>query len=90
MCYNRAVKYEITQRELRNESGRIMRALDAGEAFVVTRRGVPVGELNPIRRSGFVARAAVLAAFAQAPAIDGPRLRVDLDAFSDQDATPRG
>ncbi len=27
-----------------------MRALDRGESFVVTRNGVPVGELTPIRR----------------------------------------
>ena len=30
---------EITQRELRNDSGEIMRAVDAGESFVVTRHG---------------------------------------------------
>ena len=40
---------EITQRELRNGSGDIMRALDRGEAFVVTRNGVPVGEFVPLR-----------------------------------------
>ena len=45
MCYNPAMAREITQRELRNESGEIMRALDRGETFVVTRNGVPVGEL---------------------------------------------
>ncbi|PYQ81141.1 MAG: hypothetical protein DMG01_04830, partial [Acidobacteria bacterium] len=39
----------ITQRELRNDSGRIMRALDRGKAFIVTRNGVPVGELIPVR-----------------------------------------
>nr|WP_291822800.1 hypothetical protein [Candidatus Microthrix sp.] len=33
----------ITQRELRNGSGEIMRRLDEGESFVVTRNGVPVG-----------------------------------------------
>ena len=45
---------EITQRELRNDSGAIMRGLDAGETFLVTRNGVAVGELVPIRRSRFV------------------------------------
>ncbi len=38
---------QITQRELRNESGRIMRALDSGKSFIITRNGVPVGELIP-------------------------------------------
>ncbi|HXO50795.1 MAG TPA: type II toxin-antitoxin system prevent-host-death family antitoxin, partial [Mycobacterium sp.] len=45
---------EITQRELRNNSGEIMRQLDQGESFVVTRNGVPVGELAPLRRRRFV------------------------------------
>jgi antitoxin (DNA-binding transcriptional repressor) of toxin-antitoxin stability system len=50
----------ITQRELRNDSGAIMRALDAGETFVVTRNGVPAAELRPIKRRRFVATATVL------------------------------
>jgi antitoxin (DNA-binding transcriptional repressor) of toxin-antitoxin stability system len=40
----------ITQQERRNESGRIMRALSKGKAFVVTRNGVAVGELIPLRQ----------------------------------------
>jgi len=50
------VTEEITQRELRNDSGEIMRRLDAGETFIVTRNGVPVGELTPLRRHRFVCR----------------------------------
>jgi antitoxin (DNA-binding transcriptional repressor) of toxin-antitoxin stability system len=80
---------EITQRELRNASGEVMRALDAGTSFVVTRNGVPVGELTPLRRRGFVPKAAVLAAFANAPAIDFRRFRSDLDAVAIQNPTPR-
>jgi predicted nucleic acid-binding protein len=44
----------ITQRELRNDSGAIMRRLDHGETFIVTRNGTPVGELTPMRRHRFV------------------------------------
>jgi antitoxin (DNA-binding transcriptional repressor) of toxin-antitoxin stability system len=44
----------ITERELRNGSGETMRALDRGECFVVTRDGIPVGELVPMRRRHFV------------------------------------
>jgi prevent-host-death family protein len=80
----------ITQRELRNESGEIMRRLDQGEAFVVTRNGVPVGELIPLRRRRFVARDAVVAAFVHAPAIDAARFRSDLDRHVSQDIGPRG
>ena len=78
----------ITQRELRNESGEIMRALDRGEAFVVTRNGVPVGELTPLRERRFVPAEVALAAFAGAPRIDAERFRDDVDALLDQDAAP--
>ncbi len=81
---------EITQRELRNESGEVMRALDAGESFVVTRNGVPVGELTPLRRRRFVPAEVAIAALARAPAIDAAALRADLDRLIDQDITPRG
>ena len=80
---------EITQRELRNESGEIMRALDRGEAFVVTRNGVPVGELTPLRQRQFVAAEAVIAVFAGAPAVEPKRFRADVDAVLDQDPAPR-
>jgi prevent-host-death family protein len=80
----------ITQRELRNESGEIMRALDRGESFVVTRNGVPVGELTPLRERQFVAAEAAAAVFAGAPVIDFDHFRVDVDGFLDQDPTPRG
>jgi prevent-host-death family protein len=80
----------ITQRELRNESGRIMRALDRGEAFTVTRHGVPVGELVPVRPRVFVAVESVAAAFRGAPRIARRQFRRDVDAVLNQDATPRG
>jgi len=80
---------EITQRELRNESGEIMRRLDEGDSFVVTRNGVPVGELTPLRRHRFVAAETALAVFRAAPAVDYGRFRADLDAVATQDPTPR-
>ena len=79
----------ITQRELRNDSGEIMRRLDQGEAFVVTRNGVPVGELIPLRRRRFVTCDNVMAAFDQAPAIDAARFRDDLDRHVSQHIEPR-
>lgn len=81
---------EITQRELRNESGEIMRALDRGETFVVTRNGVPVGELTPLRQRRFVGAEAAAALFAAAPIVDGERFRADVDAVLDQQPAPRG
>ena len=78
----------ISQRELRNDSGAIMRALDRGEVFVVTRNGIPVGELRPARRR-FVGRDLLLEAFATAPRIDAERFRDELDTVLDQAAEPR-
>jgi len=80
----------ITQRELRNDSGRIMRALDRGKSFIVTRNGVPVGELTPIRQRQFVAVEVVMAMFAGAPRVDFRRFRRDIDRVIDQNPTPRG
>jgi prevent-host-death family protein len=79
---------EITQRELRNDSGEVMRALDRGEAFVITRNGVPVGELTPLRRRRFVAAEAAIAMFAGAPPVEAERFRADVDALLDQDPAP--
>jgi prevent-host-death family protein len=79
----------ITQRELRNQSGDIMRALDRGESFVVTRNGTPVGELLPLRPRRFVAADAAIAAFSGAPEVDPARFRGDVDAVLDEDPTPR-
>jgi antitoxin (DNA-binding transcriptional repressor) of toxin-antitoxin stability system len=80
----------ITQRELRNDSGEIMRRLDLGETFIVTRNGTPVGELTPFRRLRFVTAEAAIAVFHDAPTIDAAKFRQDLDAVGDQDIHPRG
>jgi prevent-host-death family protein len=89
-CYGAVVSRTITQRELRNDSGEIMRSLDQGESFIVTRNGTPVGELTPLRRHRFVSTDTVVAMFRHAPSIDARRFRDDLDAGVDQDSTPRG
>lgn len=74
---------EITQRELRNESGAIMRRLEQGESFTVTRNGTPIGRLVPLRRRTFVPTDEVLAVFATAPPLDSARMRDDLDSAID-------
>ena len=67
-----------------------MRGLDDGETFVVTRNGVPVGELVPLRRHRFVAAESVLAVFRSAPSVDYRRFRHDLDTTAGQGIVPRG
>ncbi|WP_322779989.1 type II toxin-antitoxin system prevent-host-death family antitoxin [Frankia sp. Cas4] len=78
------VSHEITQRELRNDSGAILRAVEHGETFVVTRNGSPIAELVPLRRRTFVPVAQVLAMFAHEAPLDADRFFADLDAVVDQ------
>jgi antitoxin (DNA-binding transcriptional repressor) of toxin-antitoxin stability system len=66
-----------------------MRALDRGESFVVTRNGVPVGELTPVQRRQFVAAGTAVEFFATAPAVDAERFRAEVDSVLDQDPAPR-
>ena len=85
-----SVSEQISQRELRNDSGRIMRALDQGRTFVVSRNGRPVGELRPLRRHRFVTAVAAVEMFRNAPGLDWERIRRDLDEVVDQDINARG
>jgi prevent-host-death family protein len=80
----------ISQRELRNDSGKLMRELDRGKSYIVTRNGVPVGELRPVRRRSFVPVDTVVAAFRTAPPVERERFRADLDRWIDQDWSIRG
>ncbi|MDY7086005.1 MAG: type II toxin-antitoxin system prevent-host-death family antitoxin [Actinomycetota bacterium] len=80
---------EITQRELRNDSGAIMRGVERGESYTITRNGTPIGRLIPLRRRTYVPREQVMAAFATSAIVDPDRLRADLDAAVDQDPFDR-
>lgn len=66
-----------------------MRQLDRGQSFIVTRNGVPVGELSPLHRNQFISASAAVAAFRGAPKVDLDRLRADLDGIAGQEMTPR-
>jgi prevent-host-death family protein len=74
----------ITQRELRNESAAVLREVEAGRTFVVTRNGTPVAELRPLRPRRFVPRAVLADAAGRAPRIDAGQFRADVDALIDQ------
>ena len=74
----------ITQRELRNDSGVILREVQAGQTIVVTRNGTPVAELRPLPPHRFVPRAALAAAAGRAPRVDARRFLADLDAVVEQ------
>ncbi|WP_415854521.1 type II toxin-antitoxin system Phd/YefM family antitoxin [Sinomonas sp. G460-2] len=38
----------ISQRELRNDNAEVMRGVEAGETYTVTRRGVPIATISPL------------------------------------------
>ena len=84
MCYGWHMKVRtITQRELLNRSASVLREVEAGQTIIVSRNGMPVGELRPLRRRGFVPRAVIADAAGRAARIDAAQFRADLDAVVD-------
>lgn len=84
-CYKLPVR-TIPQRELRNDNARVIEAVASGESFVVTRNGIPVAELRPIRtaRPRFVPKAELVALATAGPHVDLDQFRADLDRSIDQ------
>jgi prevent-host-death family protein len=79
------LRHEITQRDLRNDSGAIMRGVERGESYSITRTGTPIGRLIPVRRRTYTPREQVMVTFATAAVVDSDRLRADLDAAVAED-----
>ena len=84
MLFSLAMSRTITQRELRNDSGAILREVQSGQTIIVTRNGVPVAELRAVPQRRFVLRAVIVEAARRAPRVDYDRLRAELDAVVDQ------
>ncbi|MGX1771308.1 type II toxin-antitoxin system Phd/YefM family antitoxin [Nocardia brasiliensis] len=74
----------ISQRDLRNDSGKILDAVEAGEIYTISRNGKPVGELRPVGRRTFVPVAELVRTAAHLPPVDYDQFRADLDAVIDQ------
>jgi prevent-host-death family protein len=73
---------EVTIRELRNHGGEVLRRVEQGETLLVTRAGVPVGELRPVPRPRLSA-GSLLARWRNVPAVDPRAFRADIDAILD-------
>ena len=75
----------VSQRELRNESGAIMRRVQQGERFTVTSNGVPVADLIPHSESGpdrpprFIPVAQIAAGTSELPSWDTARFTRELE-----------
>ena len=76
---------EIAQRELRNDNAEIIRRVEAGETFTITRNGIPVAELRPLPagRKRVVHRAHLAEVARRLEPLDGERLRAELDDVAD-------
>jgi len=83
----RTVARTIPQRELRNDNARVIEAVAAGESFVVTRNGVAVAELRPIRttRRRFIQKAELVVLGAAGPRVDLEEFRADLERTIDEE-----
>ncbi|WP_201732578.1 type II toxin-antitoxin system prevent-host-death family antitoxin [Acidithrix sp. C25] len=77
----------IAQRELRNDNAKVIDEVVAGESFVVTRNGVPVAELLPLRtlRRTVVPKSSIANFIDTGPGIDAKLFRADLDNLINQD-----
>ncbi|WP_336088177.1 type II toxin-antitoxin system Phd/YefM family antitoxin [Nocardia sp. SSK8] len=76
----------ITQAELRNGSAGVMDALEAGDDFIITRNGRPVGELRPIHAPREVPTIALKARLARfAATADAATERAEIDAAFGED-----
>ena len=57
----------VAQRQLRNQSGEVLRQAEAGETFAITVGGRPVALLSPYPKRQWVPRADVLRILATLP-----------------------
>jgi antitoxin (DNA-binding transcriptional repressor) of toxin-antitoxin stability system len=83
------VTRKITQRELRNEMPAIMRAIEDGEQFILTRNGTPIADLIPHARPHAEPRgmtgAELMEAARTLPKIDAAEFFADIDRYVDTD-----
>jgi len=76
----------ITQAELRNGSASVMDGLEAGEDYIITRNGRPVGELRPITPRRDITTAELKARFARfAGMASSAQERAEIDAVFGED-----
>lgn len=73
---------EVTIRELRHHGEAILERVEAGERFVVIRRGRPIAELRPVV-TPTVSSETLLARWRQVPGLSPEAIRRDMDAILD-------
>ena len=91
MGHAEVVPKQITQRELRDYAPSIMREVESGESFVLTRDGTPIADIVPHAGPAEPRRvtgADLLAAAAALPAVDADQFFADLDVTPWPDSAP--
>jgi prevent-host-death family protein len=73
---------EVTIRDLRNHGGDVLHRVEQGETVIVTRAGVPVGELRPLPKPRLSATS-LLGRWRSVPVVDPDAFRADVDAVLD-------
>lgn len=71
----------ISQREFRNNSAKVMDAVETGETFHVTRNGVAIAELRPLRRRTRLTAAELVERHRRLPRVEYTSMRRDADEF---------
>jgi prevent-host-death family protein len=75
-------EHRVSVRDLRNHGGDVLDRVAAGEVVTVTRDGKPVAELRPLDKPALTSET-LLRRWRRLPALDGARLRADIDAVID-------
>ncbi len=72
----------VTVRDLRNQGGRVLERVAAGESLTVTMDGRPIAELRPLPGLALSA-STLLARWRNLPVVDADLLRRDIDRTLD-------
>jgi len=75
----------ITQREFRNNSAAVMDAVEAGETYHITRNGVEVAELRPVRRKRKYTAEELVERHRRLPRVDYEEMRREADEYFGED-----
>jgi prevent-host-death family protein len=71
----------ISQRHLRNDNAEVIRAVESGESFVVTKNGSPVAVVQPVSESNLTSGPPLSqAAVRRVSYVDWPRIRASVSS----------
>ncbi|MEU5093979.1 PhdYeFM domain-containing protein [Streptomyces sp. NPDC020996] len=72
---------EIAQHQFQDDLAAVVAAVEAGDAYRVTRDGVEIAELRPPSRRRALSAEELVAKHRRLPRVDGARMRAEADEF---------